>query len=298
MAPSIAAATALRLLGMAAIWGATFAVTRALALDLPHSVAALLRQLFALAVLAPLLLRAEGGRCLLVSRPDVVRLVLLGATGVAGYNALLFAGTAEVTATRAALIVPANAVVTPLLLAAAGRERLAPIALVGVLLAFLGAVLVIVQGDLHEIAGSGIGRGELYLFGCIACWVAYTLLGRIALRRLSPLAMTTGAVAFGALLLTVPAAGELARHEWLAVGLEHWLELGFLGVFGTAIAFVWYSRGVQEIGAGRASLFITLVPVFGVVVGVVYLGEDVTASLLAGGALVVAGLVLATRRRD
>ena len=288
----------LRLLGMAIIWGGTFAAARAVALELPHFVAAVLRHVFALAVLVPLLLRSEGGACLAVSRADLARLALLGATGVAGYNALLFAGMAEVPATRASLIVPLNASVTPLLLALAGREPLGPLGLTGIAIAFVGAAIVVSRGEPGLFLSGGIGHGELMLLGCVACWVAYTLIGRTVLARLSPIAATTGAVAFGIMMLAVPAASEIAGDRWLSIRPDQWFELAFLGVFGTAVAFVWYYRGVMAIGAGRAAMFINLVPVFGVAIGALYLGEPLSRSLVFGGMLVVAGLVLLNVRRD
>ena len=74
-----------------------------------------------------------------------------------------------------------------------------------------------------------------------------------------------------------------------------WSSIAYLAVFGTALAFVWYYRGVHSIGAARAAQFINLVPVSGVFFGAVLLHEPLTASLLTGGTLVLGGLWLTNR---
>jgi drug/metabolite transporter (DMT)-like permease len=66
--------------------------------------------------------------------------------------------------------------------------------------------------------------------------------------------------------------------------------LAFLGAFGTAVAFVWFNDGVRRLGAARAPVFINLVPVFAVAFGALLLGERIDASMVAGGALVLAGV--------
>ncbi|MDI9687603.1 DMT family transporter, partial [Burkholderia cenocepacia] len=69
----------------------------------------------------------------------------------------------------------------------------------------------------------------------------------------------------------------------------------YLGAVGTVIAFVWYSQGIRLLGPARAAVFTNLVPVFGVLLSVVLLGEPLSPSMLAGGALVIAGVALTNR---
>jgi drug/metabolite transporter (DMT)-like permease len=71
-----------------------------------------------------------------------------------------------------------------------------------------------------------------------------------------------------------------------------WLATVFLGVFGTAIAFLFYLQGLRQIGASRASIFVNFVPVFGVIFSSLILGESLSGATLAGGACVIVGVRL------
>jgi drug/metabolite transporter (DMT)-like permease len=68
-----------------------------------------------------------------------------------------------------------------------------------------------------------------------------------------------------------------------------------MGTAGTAIAFVWFLEGVQVLGPARAAIFVNLVPVAAITLGVLLLGERVTVAMLAGAALVVAGVFIINR---
>ena len=130
---------------------------------------------------------------------------------------------------------------------------------------------------------------------CIFMWSAYTLLGRVALSSLSPLALTAYVMAFGSAPLAIFAWLE---HAPLAgVTWQGWTALGYLVVFGTVLPFLWFYEGVKALGAARAAQFINLVPPIAVAESVLLLGESVTPGLLAGMALVVAGLYLTNKPR-
>ncbi|MBK8065426.1 MAG: DMT family transporter [Betaproteobacteria bacterium] len=124
---------------------------------------------------------------------------------------------------------------------------------------------------------------------------AYTLLGRVALASVSPLALTAYVMVVGCLPVAVPA--WLEHASLAAVSWQGWAALAYLIVFGTVIPFLWYYEGVKALGAARGAQFINLVPPLAVAESVLLLGEPFTPALLVGGCLVVAGLYLTNRPR-
>ncbi|MDK2798270.1 MAG: hypothetical protein PWQ19_1820, partial [Tepidiphilus sp.] len=133
------------------------------------------------------------------------------------------------------------------------------------------------------------------LLGCVVCWTAYTFVGRRATRLVSALAATFWSCTFGAVLLWAAAfaAGGVDWAQWSPVV---WAAVAFLGVFGTAIGFTWYTDAVRVLGAARAAMFINLVPVAAVLMAAIALGETFAPSVALGGAAVLAGVWLTTRR--
>ena len=168
------------------------------------------------------------------------------------------------------------------------------LALVCVALALVGVAIVLGHGNPLGLFAGHVGIGEVALFGCVLSWATYTLVGKRVLAGLSPLVATTYAALVGTALLALACAisGDLAFPP---ADAKVWIALGFLGVFGTAVGFVWFYDGVVAIGPARTAVFINLVPVFAIVFGVLLLGERVEAAMLAGGAIVIAGIWIINR---
>ena len=98
----------------------------------------------------------------------------------------------------------------------------------------------------------------------------------------------------GTALLAVVTIG-VGDFAWPTASLRAWSGIGFTGLFGTALAFLLFYRGVRSIGPARTAVFINLVPVVAVLLGVLLLGETLEASMIVGGVLVVAGVLLLNR---
>ena len=89
---------------------------------------------------------------------------------------------------------------------------------------------------------------------------------------------------------------EWGGIAWGQLGFGTLLAFLYLGFLGTAIGFTWYYQGVQQLGPARAAIFTNLVPVFGVLFGMLLLGEPVLLSMAIGGLVVIAGVMLTNRR--
>lgn len=286
--------TYVKLLFTAVFWGGTFIAGRYVAGSVGPFSAAFLRFAVAGACLVCLTVWQQGRLPSLRPRQRI-GVALLGLTGVFAYNVFFFRGLALIDAGRASLIIACNPVFITVLSAWIFRERLGPLRLAGTLLSVTGALVVISRGDLlHALAG-GVGAGELFIFGCVVSWVAYSLVGKLVLQGLSPLATVTYAALWGALLLLVPALAEGLLRDVASYRPGDWCSLVYLGFFGTVIGFVWYYQGIQRIGPGRASLFINFVPISAIVLADLFLDEAVTPSLLVGLLMVSSGVYLTNR---
>ena len=279
----------------ALFWGGTFIAGRQVAQDLGPFSIAFLR--FAMAsVLLLSLTRIRAGGLPRVSLGQLLLVTLLGLTGVFAYNALFFKGLSLIEAGRAALIVATCPAFIAIASALFLRERLALIQAIGIPLSILGAAVVIAKGDLRQIVAGGVGLGELCILGCVLNWAAYSLLGKVALRRLSPLVSVSYSALAGAIALVFPALYEGLTKTVRHASLLDWTSIAYLAVCGTVLGFVWFYEGVKLIGATRAGLFINFVPISAVILAFFLLQEPITWSLAVGAVLVLSGVYLTNRR--
>jgi len=287
----------LRLTCVPVLWGGTFIAGRVISAHLPPATAGFVRFVFATLALLAALHFTEGLRAISrITRRQLLGTMALGATGIFAYNLLFFTALSVLPAGRTSLIIALNPVVTLLIAAALLGDRLSATRWLGVTLALLGVWVVVTRGDLAQITQS-LGKGELAMFGAVCAWAVYTLLGRKLLQGLSPVLATLWAAIWGTLFLGLLALRDLPHVHAASFTPEVWAGLVFLGVFGTAVAFVWYYEGLRQLGAARTVVFNNLVPVFGVLLGWLILGEPLSASLLAGGALAIFGVFLVNRVR-
>jgi drug/metabolite transporter (DMT)-like permease len=297
LASSVPLSVYLKLVLVALFWGGTFIAGRIVAPAVPHMIAAAGRFAVACLLLVLLAFKLEGGLPRL-SRQQLLATFALGVSGIFIYNLCFLAALSRMPAGRTALFVALNPVVVALALALFFGERLGARKWSGIGIAFAGAAVIITRGDLggalHDISQS-FGSGEALMFCAISGWAAYTIIGRHALKGLSPIAATTYASLWGFALLAVGAAFEWPALDIRAFSWQVLASILYLGVFGTVVGFIWYYEGVKAIGPARTAVFNNLVPVFGIAFGALLLGEPILTSMVVGGLLVILGVSLTNR---
>ncbi len=286
-----------KLVAAMAMWGATWIAGRIIAQELSAPLAiASIRFVIAALVLAAVALVSEGR----IPVPDSARawgvIWGMGFFGIFLYGLCFFFGLQHIPAGRGALVVALNPVIVVLVAWLLGQERMSTRKAIGSTIALAGCLTVIGNGDPLALLHGTVGLGEWLIVGCVLSWTAYTFIGRRATQLLSPLATTLYASLAGALLLGVAALvqGDIDPAAW---SWRVWSSMLFLALFGTAIAYTWFTDAVHRLGAGHASVFINLVPVFAVLQAAVLLDEHLGLSVLVGGILVIAGVWLTTQRK-
>lgn len=286
--------TYMKLLLMALFWGGTFIAGRLLAGEVSPFSAAFLRFTIASFVLL-FLTRRQYGHFPKIQSQQWGSLILLGGSGIFAYNAFFFTGLKTIEAGRAAVIIANNPIFIGLFAALLFKEHLNPAKVIGIVLSILGAVIVITKGVPLNIFSTGIGTGELLIFGSVVSWTTYSLVGRSAMKGFTPLVAVTYSSTLGTILLFPAACYEGIFEQINSYSTTAWICLFYLGLCGTVLGFVWYYQGIQKIGSTRAGQFINFVPVSAVLLAIVILDESLTISLLFGLLLVSSGVYLSNR---
>ena len=279
----------IKLLLTAFFWGGTFVAGKFISQSVHPVNAAFLRFTIASICLLWLVQRREG-RLPILQRDQILPVFLLGVTGVFAYNILFFSGLKYIGAGRASLIIVTNPIFISLLSALLFKEPLNWIRGVGICLSVLGAMIVVSNGQWADVARFGIGLGEWLILGCVLSWVFYSIIGKVAMEKLSALTAVAYSSVVGTVLLLVPALYSDLLSDFGRYSILDWGSLVYLGYFGTVLGFYWYYQGIEKLGAMKASVFINFVPISALILSYFLLKEPVTVTLLTGGGMVILGV--------
>lgn len=236
--------------------------------------------------------RATGASLGLAKLPLVI---VAGAFGVFGYNALVFVALTFTPASDGALIVPTINPVLTVLFASFIGERITANKLIGLAIATVGTAIVIAAATGLTFTGERL-VGDLLMLGGAACWSVYSILGAITTRHGSPLGVTAIACLAGAAMLFPLGFLEHGYADVPSWPLGAWLDIAYLVVFATTIGFVLFYWAVRRFGAGLASMVSYLVPIFALIQAVTILGERPAPLEIVGGAVILVGVRVATLR--
>jgi drug/metabolite transporter (DMT)-like permease len=286
------------LLLVAFLWGATFTTGKIAVSDVPPLTTAMLRFGLAALALLPLYLRERRSlRLLPRGMPAWRAITLLALTAVCGYNALFFGGLRLAPSSDSILLIPTTSPVwTAIFAALILGERLSIRLRIGMVIALLGMGLVLAGGPQASYGGDRLTGNVLFIGAAIVFGLSHVI-GRITTRHITPLGATTLAGFIGAMLLLPGAIVEGGFDDIIAAPASFWLAIMVVALGGTALGYVLWYRGVRALGAGRAGFYTNLVPIFGLTLSAIVLGEYPTMLQVAGGAIMLAAVVWGTYRR-
>lgn len=283
----------------ALFWSGNMVLGRGIRADVPPIALAFWRWVIALALIAPLALPHLKEQWPLLKK-GWKPVLLLGILGVGCYNTFAYVALQYTAATNAVLLNSFIPIVTIALSWLFLGKRLKPIEAVGVAISFLGATTIIARGDLAVLLGLSLNLGDVWMLGAVLTWAIYTVGLQWRPAGVHPMLMLGALTLVGVLALAPIYAHELgafggpARHINL-----HWGSLAgiaYVGVLPSFVGYIFYNRGVAEVGANKASLFIHLMPVFGTLLSALFLGELPHLYHFVGIGLIFSGIYLTMAR--
>lgn len=230
-----------------------------------------------------------------LARRDYVAFTVLGLTGLVLNTTTWYWGLKWTTALNAGILGAASPIFVALGAAALLGERLRARTWVGIGLTVAAVLLTVAKGSLAVLLELAVNRGDLIILLSQAAWVAYSLYSRAAASTLPPVWVMAGANTVGAVAL-VPLSW-LVDGPWPAPAAAPigWGVMLY-GALPITIAHLWYYQVIRHLGPGRTAAFMNLMPFVVIALSWLMVGEAVHAYHLLGAALVIAGVVLATRR--
>jgi drug/metabolite transporter (DMT)-like permease len=222
-------------------------------------------------------------------------IALLGFLGMWICGGLVYLSLRYTTATNGTLIYTASPVIVVLIAALLARRALPLTEALGVALGVLGVFTVVLKGDPEALLHLRLNIGDVGFVIAAIAWAAYSLvLKRKALERIPTAALFFLIALTGGIMLLPCMAIELWRGEPFPVTARAWTSIGSIVLFASLLSFSTYQYGVKTVGPSVTSVFMYLLPIYGVALAAMFLGEELHAYHAVGLALVLGGIVLAT----
>lgn len=278
---------------MVVLWTLNFVIGKMALREFPALLAAGLRASLAGLLILPVYL-ATGFRQDRVrwTRADLPVLLFLGLVGV-GLNQVFFLlGLQRTSVAHAAFLIALTPLMVLLLSAIAGHERLSATRLGGMGVAAAGAVLL---QSRPGRGGEATLLGDLFILLASVTFALFTVVGKRATANHGPITINTFAYVGGGLLLAPVTIWESSRFAFAHVSVAGWASLFYMALFPSVVCYLIFYYALTWLPASRVAAFTYLQPPLATVLAVVFLGDPVTRSLAAGGALVLSGVWLAER---
>jgi len=272
------------------LWGSNYSIAKRALLEIHPLAIAFARAAAGVTFFALLFLARRDRRRLL---PGLLRAAPLGLLGIFGNQLLFMTGLQRTSAAHSAILIGMLPVFVLLISAAGGQERIRPLKLAGILTAFAGVCLIALEHGVGlEVASL---QGDLLTLFAVLSFAGYTVAGKPVLRDLGPIDATGCAFLTGGsaiLLVTAPAA---ARQDWRSVSPRGLLCLAAVMLLSTIAAYLLYYFAVSRLEPSKVAAFMYLQPLVATLIAFFVAGERFSAVFLCGGAMVLAGVLLAER---
>jgi len=279
---------------MVVIWGVNFPVAKAALAQLDPLAFNALR--FPLAALVVYVAIRIGGRFTWPAPGERLRIVGLGILGNIAYQQFFIFGLERTRAGTASVLLAGTPVLTALLSAALGHEKISVRTWIGVAATVVGIALVVAADDGHA-GGAGSLVGDLLMIGASVSWALYTVGSRHYIDRYGSVQFTAWTLWIGAAGLCLIGIPAVLRTDLAAVSAGAWLGVFYAGALSIGLSYLIWYYGVRQIGNTRTSAYSNLVPVVALVSAWLALGEVPALGQVVGAGVIIAGITVAQTRR-
>jgi drug/metabolite transporter (DMT)-like permease len=231
---------------------------------------------------------------------DLVRrhwklLALLSIPSISIFNTFIYTALQSTTTTNTALV---NAM-TPIFIALMAwiifGVRIGLQQAGGVMISLIGLLFIITHGNWQVLTRLSFSGGDVWTLSAALAWAAYSVLLRLRPVQMHPLTFLTVMVAWGLIFLLPFYLWEVSVRGGFEIGTASLSAIVYVSLFPSVLAYIFWNLGVEKVGAGRAGLFMHLMPVFSILLAGLLLDERVRMYHFTGMGLIFCGIVLNSR---
>lgn len=284
----------LKLVAAIAVWGGSFIATKIAVGQISPVTVVWSRFLIGLLILGWFAWR--HGQLAIPTWKDGLEFAFLGFMGITLHQFLQSSGLVTSEAATTAWIVST----TPVFMAVLGwlflKEHLGLTGVAGIALAALGVLLVVSKGSFNDMFSGSFGKpGDILILISAPNWAIFSVLSRPALQKHSSIKVTFYMLLFGWLLTSLQFLAGRHWVEYSQLSVGGWVCTAFLGIFCSALAYIFYNDGLKALPASQVGAFLYLEPLVATLVAAAVLSEPIVLATLAGGTQILLGVWMVNR---
>jgi drug/metabolite transporter (DMT)-like permease len=277
-----------------AVWGASFIATKVVLRDISPVTIVWMR--FAMGVVILGFAVAARKQFALLSRNEWLYFALLGFLGITFHQWLQSNALQTSEASTTAWIVATTPVFMAILGWIALKEALGWAKIAGILLAFIGVLVIVYDGDLSAISLRSFGKpGDILILISAINWTVFSVLSRTGLKKHPATFMMFYVILLGWLFTSILFFTTQSISDIQNLTVNGWIGLAFLGFFCSGLAYIAWYDALQTLGTAETGVFLYVEPLVTVIVAFFVLSEAITFASLLGGGVIIFGVWLVNR---
>ena len=277
-------------------WAGNFNLARAIHVDVPPLGLSFWRWAVAALILLPFAW-ASMRAALPLARVHWRLVLALAVLGVAGFNSLVYMGLQTTTATNGVLLQSVAPITMILLAGLVLHEESTVMQWLGIVVSLLGVVVIITRADVAVLQHLAFNRGDVWILAATLDWSLYTVLLRKLPEGLKGLPILGFTVGLGALVILPFYLHESLTFQTMPITAVSVASIAYVAIFPSLLSYMFWNHVTHRLGVNRTGQFSHLMPVFGILLATVLLGERLQLFHALGMSLVAAGLLLTNMKR-
>ena len=230
-------------------------------------------------------------------KKNIIYLTILAITSVSAFNSLFFLALNYTQAIDTILMISIIPVFVLFLSSILGVEKFNLFQLLGLIISFIGVLVIFSNADLNKILNLNFNKGNAWMLLAVFCWALYSSLLKKKKLPFSTLGLVEILASIGLIFLIPQFIGEQMYGKEIKFNKVFFLILSFVTFFASIGAYYSWNKAIELIGPNRASIFLHLMPVFGVILAIVLLKEKFQMYHFIGATFIVTGIYLSNRKK-
>jgi len=280
------------------LWAGNFVVGRAVSNQHAPIGLSFWRWLLASLILLPFVIKPIWQQRKIIKK-HFLQIFILAVLSISSFNSLAYISLQYTTATNATLL---NSFIPIFILVISGiflKEKISNKQILGVLVSLIGVIVILTRLDQQVIAELEINKGDLWMLLAALDWALYSiLLQYLRPKDLSPMPFLGTTMIIGTIVLAPVLAINPFNETAITWNSEMIKALAYIAIFPSIISYLAWNYGMQKIGASIGGQYIHLMPLFGALMAVAFLGESIQPYHILGGICIALGLWLSIQQHQ